>query len=85
MEVVNVPKPMGRDKRLVAKAATMETAVAQASAVKPAVPQGIRIGDSPDEEQQGYAEYAYSFVHTCSPSAVSTYSCATIAAHHPIV
>src|SRR5438132_1514693 len=90
-EVVNVPKPMGRDKRMVAKASTvecpvskaptMETAVARASSVKPAVPKGIRIGDSPDEEQQSHAEYAYGFVHTCSPSAVSGHSRATIAAH----
>src|SRR5437867_3528071 len=34
VEVVNVPKPVGRDKRMVAKTPTMETAVARAS-VKP--------------------------------------------------
>ena len=48
MEVVDVPKPTGR-KRMVAKASTMETAVARA-AVKPVVPDGFRIGNSPDEE-----------------------------------
>src|SRR5216683_1668273 len=90
-EAVNVPKPMGRDKRMVAKVATlegsvskaptMETAVAQAASVRPAVPNGIRRGDSPDEEHQSHAEYAYGLVHTCSPSVVSGYAHATIAAH----
>jgi hypothetical protein len=91
MEVVNVPKPMWRDKRMVAKAATvegsmckaatMETAVAQAASVRPTVPHGIRIGDSPNEEHQSHTEYTYGLVHTCFPSVVSGYSHATIAAH----
>src|SRR5438093_1314286 len=76
MEVVDVPKPMGRDKRVVAqattvecpmsKAPTMETAVAQAASMRPVMPDGVRIGDSPDEEHQSHAEYAYGLVHTCS-------------------
>src|SRR5262249_9822062 len=91
MEAVNVPKPMGRYKRMVAEATTvegsvckapiMETAVAQAASVRPAGPHGICIGDSPDEEHQSHAEYAYGLVHTCSPSVVSGYSRATIVAH----
>jgi hypothetical protein len=91
MEVVNVPKPMWRDKRMVAKAATvegsmckaatMETAVAQAASVRPTVPHGIRIGDSPNEEHQSHTEYTYGLVHTCFPSVVSGYSHATMAAH----
>src|SRR6266446_10860662 len=77
MEMVNVPKPMGCNKTMVAKAATvegsvskaptMETAVAQAASVEPAGPDGIRIGDSPDEKHQSRAEYAYGLVHICSP------------------
>jgi hypothetical protein len=84
MEVVNVLKPMGRDKRMVVKAATveghvcktttMETAVTQAASMRPAVPNGIRRGDSPDEEHQSHAEYVYSLVHTYSPFIVSRYS-----------
>jgi len=91
MEMVNVPKPMGRDKRMVtkattvegpvAKATTMETAVAHAASVRPAVPHGIGIRDSPDEEHQSHAEYAYGLVHICSPSIMSEYSHTTIAAH----
>ena len=68
---------MGCDKRMVAKASTlecpmskapvMETAVAWASSVKPTVPKGIRIGDGPDEEQQShtvclwFCSYMFSF------------------------
>jgi hypothetical protein len=65
----------------VSKAPTMETAVAQAASVRPAVPNGIRIGNCPDKEHQSHAEYADGLVHTCSPSVVSGYSRATIAAH----
>ncbi len=60
MEVINVPKPMGHNKRMVLKASSMErpvskattteTAMAQASSMKSTVLGGIRIGDSPDEE-----------------------------------
>jgi hypothetical protein len=91
MEVVNVPKPIGRYKRMVAKAATvegplckaptMETAVAQAASMRPTVPHSIRIGDSPNEEHQSHTEYTYGLVHTYSPSVMSGYSHATIAAH----
>src|SRR5262249_22063615 len=80
-EVVNVPNPMGRDKRMVATAATVEGSVCEASTMETAVPHGIRIGDRPDEEHQSHAECAYGLVHTCSPSIVSGYSHATIAAH----
>jgi hypothetical protein len=65
---------MGRNKRMVAKAVTaegsvckaptMETAVAQAASVRPAVPNGIRIGDSPNEAHQSHTEYTYGLVHT---------------------
>jgi hypothetical protein len=82
---------MGREKRLGAKAAIvegpvsktpiMETAMAQTSSMRPTVPNGIRIGNSPNEEYKSHAEYAYGLVHTCSPSVVSRDSYTTIAAH----
>jgi hypothetical protein len=68
MEMINVPKPMGH--RMGAKAPIMETVVAR-TPMKPVVPNGFRIGDSSDEEQQGHAEYAYSLAHTSSLSVVS--------------